>query len=203
MGDSNGPSAPGRISRERVPPEQRVTDGFPVLHYGPVLHVDQDQWRFRLHGLVAKEQEITWEEFQALPRAKVECDIHCVTHWSKLGTHWEGVLGKTVVKLARTDAAARFAIVQGYGGFDTNLRLGDLTADNVLFADTFEAQPITAEHGGPVRLVVPHLYFWKSAKWVSGVEFTAADRPGFWEKAGYHMRGDPWKEERYSGGQGG
>ncbi len=182
---------------ERIPPGQRVTSKFPVLHHGPVLHVDPDRWRFRLHGLVAKEQVLTWEEFQALPRTKVECDIHCVTHWSKLGTRWEGVLGKTVVKQARPEAAARFAIVQAYGGFETNLPLDDLVADDVLFADTYEGGPISAEHGGPVRLVVPHLYFWKSAKWVSGVEFTEADRPGFWEKAGYHMRGDPWKEERY------
>ncbi len=184
---------------ERVPPGQRVTGKFPVLHYGPVLDIDQDRWRFRLHGLIeAGENPVfTWEEFRALPRAAVECDIHCVTHWSKLGTHWEGVLGRTIVELARPTARARFAIVQAYGGFEANLSLDDLTADKVLFADTFEGEPISAEHGGPVRLVVPHLYFWKSAKWVNGVEFTDTDRPGFWEKAGYHMRGDPWKEERY------
>jgi len=121
-----------------------------------------------------------------------------VTHWSKLGTRWEGVLGKTVMDLARPAKDAAYAIVHAYGGFDTNLPLSDLAADNVLFADTYDGSDISVEHGGPVRLVVPHLYFWKSAKWVNGVEFTRVDRPGFWERAGYHMRGDPWKEERYS-----
>jgi len=185
------------VSHDRVPPGQTVTDQFPVLHYGPVLHIDRESWRFRLHGRVAKEKDLAWDDFRALPRTKMECDIHCVTYWSKLGTRWEGVAGSVVAKLARPHGDARFAIVQGYGGFETNLPLADLTAEGVLFADTFDGQDISAEHGGPVRLVVPHLYFWKSAKWVSGVEFTATERPGFWEKAGYHMHGDPWKEERY------
>lgn len=182
---------------DRVPPGQRVTGKFPVLHYGPVLYIDEERWQFRLHGLVAKERVFDWSEFEDLPHTKVECDIHCVTHWSKLDTHWEGVTGREIVRLARPAAEARYAIVQAFGGFETNLPLSDLEAEEVVFADLFEGEPITAEHGGPVRLVVPHLYFWKSAKWVSGVEFVAEDRPGFWEQAGYHMRGDPWKEERY------
>ncbi len=190
------PTVPDR--RDRVPPGQRVTERFPVLHHGPVLHLDRDRWRLLLYGLVGREVELRWEDFRALERVTVRCDIHCVTRWSKLDTEWAGVSGKTVADLAKPKPEARYVLLGAPGGWNTNLPLEDLVAENVLFADTYDGREITDEHGGPVRLVVPHLYFWKSAKWVTTVEFIEHDRPGFWERAGYHMRGDPWREERHA-----
>lgn len=183
---------------DRIPPGQKLTDRFPVLHYGPVPRISKSDFRLRLHGEVEQPSELTWEEFQRLPRVEVTCDIHCVTHWSKLDTVWAGVAGRTIVELARPKEGAGYAIVQAWGGFEANLKVEDLLQDDVLFADTYDGRELTADHGGPLRLVVPHLYFWKSAKWVTGVEFARHDRPGFWERHGYHLRGDPWKEERYS-----
>lgn len=182
----------------RVPPGQTLTEKWPVLHYGSVPRVDLGRWRFRVFGLVEEPVELTWEQFQTLPRTSVTRDIHCVTTWSRLDNTFEGVPFAEVLKLARPLPEARYAMVHAEYGFTTNVPLEDLDRDDVLFADKHDGKELTPEHGWPLRLVVPHLYFWKSAKWVRGIELMANDRPGFWERNGYHMRGDPWAEERYS-----
>jgi DMSO/TMAO reductase YedYZ molybdopterin-dependent catalytic subunit len=189
--------SPDTRRTQRIPPGQRQTNRFPVLHYGRVYQVAPEQWTFSIRGLVEQEITINYQQFTSLPRAQLLADIHCVTSWSKLDTHWAGVSTSTLRDLAVIRPEARFVIVYAMGGFTTNLTSDDFFAEDVLLADEYEGQPISAEHGGPVRLVVPRLYFWKSAKWVTGIEFTAEDRPGFWEIHGYHNRGDPWKEERY------
>ena len=183
---------------ERVPPGQAVTERWPVLHYGNIPHIDVSRWEFKIWGLVEKETRLSYEEFMALPRVEVLSDIHCVTGWSKLDNHWEGVSSGVIRDLAKVLPEAKFVIVQGAGDFTTNLTLDDFFEADVLFAVKHDGAVLTPEHGYPVRLVVPRLYFWKSAKWVVGVEFTAGDQPGFWESRGYHNRGDPWQEERYS-----
>lgn len=181
----------------RVPPNQSVTRLFPVLHYGPVPRIDLQRWRFRIFGLVSRPQELTWEQMLALDHKRVQADIHCVTGWSKLDTEWEGIDPAAVLRLAGPLPEAGYVMVHGMNEFTTNLPLADFVAEGSVFAYQFQGQPLAPEHGGPMRLVVPHLYFWKSAKWVTGIELLAADRPGFWEERGYHMRGDPWREERY------
>jgi DMSO/TMAO reductase YedYZ molybdopterin-dependent catalytic subunit len=184
----------------RIPPGQKLTDRFPVLHYGPVHRLDRKKWKFALSGLTADGQEhvLTWDEFQALPRVQVFSDIHCVTGWTKLDNTWDGVSARTVYELTGVRPEARFVLVHGAGGFTTNLPLDDFLQDDVLFATHHNGAELSPEHGYPVRLVVPRLYFWKSAKWATGVEYLAQDRPGFWEVNGYHNHGDPWKQERYS-----
>ncbi|MEM4188366.1 MAG: sulfite oxidase-like oxidoreductase [Candidatus Hadarchaeum sp.] len=184
--------------RDRVPPGQRLVDQWPVLHYGQVQRIDPAHWTFTVSGLVEKELRLSYQEFMSLPRVGVLSDIHCVTGWSRLDNLWEGVSTSQLKKLVRILPRAKFVIVQSAGGFTTNLQLSDFFEPDVLFAVKHDGKPLTPEHGYPVRLVVPRLYFWKSAKWVTGVEFTSEDRPGFWERHGYHNRGDPWKEERYS-----
>lgn len=159
--------------------------------------IDIKKWTFSISGLVDPQKKLTYEEFMKLPRVKVISDIHCVTGWSRLDNVWEGVSTQEIKKLTRILPAARFIMVHAAGGFTTNLSVEDFFAEDVLFAVTHNGQPLTAEHGYPVRLVVPRLYFWKSAKWVSGIEFMAEEKLGFWESYGYHRRGDPWKEERY------
>ena len=185
-------------AKERVPPHQRVTSKLPTLTYGPVPRIDLARWRFEVDGLVEEPLSFTWEEFTALPQVTLVSDIHCVTGWSLLDSAWEGVSSAELLERVRLKPEARYAMVQCYGNYTTNLSLADLLAENVLFAHKFAGQPLTPEHGWPLRLVVPHLYFWKSAKWVRGLTFVEHDRAGFWESAGYHIRGDPWKEERYS-----
>ena len=185
--------------RPRIPPGQRVVKEWPVLHAGEVPEIDLDRWEFRVFGLVERPLRLRWEQFQKLPRVQVCSDIHCVTRWSRLDNRWEGVPFKVIAELARPLPEARYVMVHAYHGFTANLPLEDAMRDDVLFADHHDGKPLTPEHGWPLRLVVPHLYFWKSAKWVSGVEFMAEDRPGFWEQLGYHMRGDPWREQRYWG----
>jgi len=180
-----------------IPPGQTVTRLFPVLHYGGVPRVDLGRWRFRIHGLVDAPREFTWEEFQALPRRTITVDIHCVTGWSKLGTNWEGVATRDVIKTVGLRPEATHVMVESLDGYTTNLSLDDFLAPTSLLAWAFDGGPLAPEHGGPLRLVVPHRYFWKSAKWVSGLRFMDHDEPGFWEERGYHMRGDPWREERY------
>jgi DMSO/TMAO reductase YedYZ molybdopterin-dependent catalytic subunit len=191
----------------RVPPGQRLTDRWPVLHYGPVPRFDPAKWSFRIWGLVNPERALSYAEFTALPRVKVFSDIHCVTTWSRLDNLWEGVSTSAIKDRITLLPEARFVIVHAAGGFTTNLTVEDFFQPDVLFAMQHDPRPsateyhlqaITAEHGGPVRLVVPQLYFWKSAKWVTGIQFTAKDMPGFWESRGYHNHGDPWTEERYS-----
>jgi DMSO/TMAO reductase YedYZ molybdopterin-dependent catalytic subunit len=183
---------------ERTPPGQILTGNWPVLHYGNVPRVDLAAWRFRIFGLVENAVELTHQEFQNLPRTKVGCDIHCVTHWSRLDNEFEGVLFKDVLKLVQVKPEAQYVLFHAEGGWSTNVPLADLLRDNVLFAWRWNGQDLSPEHGWPMRTVVPHLYFWKSAKWVKGMEFLAEDRPGFWERNGYHMYGDPFREQRYS-----
>jgi DMSO/TMAO reductase YedYZ molybdopterin-dependent catalytic subunit len=190
--------SPDTERRERVPPGQKPTEGWPALHYGNVPKIDTSRWTFTIAGLVEKERKLSYAEFTSLPTVKVFSDIHCVTGWSKLDNLWEGVSARSIRELVKILTEARFVTVRSEGGFTTNLALDDFFQPDVLFAFKHNNQPLTPQHGYPVRLVVPRLYFWKSAKWVIGVEFTAEDRPGFWETHGYHNHGDPWKEERYS-----
>jgi DMSO/TMAO reductase YedYZ molybdopterin-dependent catalytic subunit len=181
----------------RVPPGQILTEKFPVLHHGEVPKIDVSKWTFRIWGLVEKERKLSYEEFLSLPRVTVLSDVHCVTGWSKLDNTWEGVSTQVVKGLVKILSEAKFVIVHCHSGFTTNLTLDDFFESDVLFAVKHSGEPLTPEHGFPLRLVVPRLYFWKSAKWVEGLEFTAKDRRGFWESRGYHNHGDPWKEERY------
>ena len=188
--------ARSRPQGDRLPPGQRLTAKFPVLHAGGVPHVDPGAWRFVGRGLVEQPLELTLDEFEALPARDMTADIHCVTGWSKFDTAWRGVTGSEIVRRCRPTAEARYVLVHA-PEWSTNLPLADLDRDDVLFAWEYDGRPLEAAHGGPLRLVVPHLYFWKSAKWVTGLEFLADNRPGYWERGGYHMRGDPWKEQRY------
>jgi DMSO/TMAO reductase YedYZ molybdopterin-dependent catalytic subunit len=181
-----------------VPPGQRLTNKFPVLHYGSVPMIKKAEWKFSITGLVEKERTMGFDEFDALPKIKVVSDIHCVTHWSKLDVTWEGVSTQVIHDLVKIKPAAKFVMVHAAQDFATNLSLDDFFEDDVVFAIKYNNGPLTPEHGYPVRLVVPKLYFWKSAKWVTGLEFIEHDRLGFWESHGYHAHGDPWKEERYS-----
>ena len=190
--------SPDTKRKNRVPPGQRLTDKFPVLHYGVVPEIDITIWTFSISGLVEDERVLSYNEFKKLPRIKVISDIHCVTGWSKLNTRWEGVRTRVIKELVNILPEAKYVIVHAEAGFTTNLRLNDFFKQDVIFATTFDDNILTPEHGFPVRLVVPRLYFWKSAKWVTGVEFTEDERLGFWETNGYHAHGDPWKEERYS-----
>jgi len=192
--------SPDTERENRVPPGQRSTEKWPILHYGAVSHVDLTTWTFTISGLVKEQRKLSYGEFTSLPQVKVISDVHCVTGWSKLDNLWEGVSTGVVRELVDILPEARFVMVHAAAGFTTNLSLADFFESDVLFALKHNGEPLTREHGYPVRLVVPRLYFWKSAKWVTGVEFMARDKPGFWESAGYHNRGDPWKEERYSFG---
>jgi len=183
--------------RPRLPPGQIVTRKWPVLHYGTVPMVDLARWQFALGGLVARPFTLTWDELQALPRRETVCDIHCVTRWSRYDNVFEGVPVQLLLARAGVQSDARYALVHAEQGFTTNLPLADLDRPENLLALRHGGEPLTPEHGGPVRLLVPHLYLWKSAKWVTGIELLAEDEPGFWERNGYHARGDPWEEERY------
>ena len=182
----------------RLPPGQIVTRKWPVLHFGTVPQVDLAAWRFEVKGGVEQPYSIGWEELQTLPVQETLCDIHCVTRWSRYDNVFQGVSVAALVARARPLPLARYALVHAEHGFTTNLPLADLVQPANLLAIAHNGEPLPAEHGGPVRLLVPHLYFWKSAKWVRGFELLEEDYPGFWEQNGYHMRGDPWKEERHS-----
>jgi DMSO/TMAO reductase YedYZ molybdopterin-dependent catalytic subunit len=183
--------------RNRLPPGQIVTQKWPVLHYGTVPIVDTATWRFTINGAVESPLSIGWHELLALPRQETLCDIHCVTRWSRFDNVFEGVPVTPLIERARPTKEAGFVLVHAEHGFTTNLPLDDLRRPGNLLAVRHNGQDLDAEHGGPVRLLVPHLYFWKSAKWVRGFEFLEEDYPGFWEQNGYHMRGEPWTEERY------
>jgi DMSO/TMAO reductase YedYZ molybdopterin-dependent catalytic subunit len=180
-----------------VPPGQYVTDDFPVLSAGPTPRTRLEEWDFTIVGEVDTLHRWTWKEFRALPSETVSVDIHCVTKWSKLDTLWEGVSIDTL--LGGVDTSAEYAVVFCDGGYTTNVPLEDLTGGKAWVAFAYDGEPLDLEHGGPARLLVPHLYFWKSAKWVRGLRLAAADEPGFWESNGYHLYGDPWKEQRYWG----
>ena len=184
---------------DRLPPGQILTKKWPVLHYGLVPPVDTARWTFEVSGLVERPFTITWDELLALPRATVRCDIHCVTTWSRFDNTFEGVAVRVLLERAGVSPAARFCLVHAEQDFTTNLPLVDLDRPDNLIALKHDGDWLTPEHGGPARLLVPHLYFWKSAKWVRGFELLEQDIPGFWEQNGYHMRGDPWTEERYGG----
>ena len=188
---------PGEI-QERTPPGQFVTEKFPVLTVGAMPRIDLKVWRFQVFGLVEREFELTWDEFVALPETTVTADFHCVTQWSRLDNTWQGVAFDEVMKLIRPLAEARYVMAHCYGGYTANLPLSTLMDSDVLFAYGHDGAPLHPDHGGPLRLVVPKRYGWKSAKWVRGLEFLAENRPGFWEVRGYHMRGDPWMEERFT-----
>jgi DMSO/TMAO reductase YedYZ molybdopterin-dependent catalytic subunit len=196
MAGSEGIISPDTRRENRVPPGQHLVKDWPVLHYGSVPRIDTAKWTFTISGLVDKEKRLSYEEFDALQKVKVFSDIHCVTTWSLLDNTWEGPGTITIMGLVKVKPEAKFVIVHGAGGFTTNLPLADFLAEDALFTFSHDGKPLSAEHGGPVRLVVPQLYFWKSAKWVTGIEFTEKDHPGFWERAGYHNHGDPWTEER-------
>jgi DMSO/TMAO reductase YedYZ molybdopterin-dependent catalytic subunit len=181
----------------RLPPGQYLTDGFPVLSAGPTPHRPLDDWTF---SIVAGEEQLatwTWDEFRSLPVETVTRDIHCVTRWSKFDTTWQGVSVDTLLEAAEADAP--FVIAFSDGGYTTNLPVEDVTDGKAWIAFAYEDEPLDPEHGGPARLLVPHLYFWKSAKWVRGLALREENEPGFWETYGYHMYGDPWREQRYSG----
>jgi DMSO/TMAO reductase YedYZ molybdopterin-dependent catalytic subunit len=183
----------------RIPPGQSQTKQWPVLHDGDVPQVDLRTWNFRIFGLVENEWHCNWDEFRTLPRVDVECDIHCVTRWSRLNNLFSGPSTRTILEKVRPKPAATHALIHCEQDFTTNLSLAEFLADDCLFALEHDGKPITPDHGFPVRLVVPRLYFWKSAKWVRGIELLDHDTPGFWEQNGYHMHGDPWTEERHSG----
>jgi DMSO/TMAO reductase YedYZ molybdopterin-dependent catalytic subunit len=183
----------------RLPPGQSLTLKWPVLHYGSVPLFDPAKWDFKISGLLEEAKRLAWDEFRALPQTEVTSDFHCVTRWSRMDNCWKGVLFAEVLKLVKAKQGAEFVLVQAEEGYTANMPLADLLRPNVLFAFEHDGAPLPAEHGGPVRLVVPHLYAWKSVKWVRGFLLLDRDRLGFWERKGYHAYGDPWKEQRYSG----
>ena len=182
-----------------VPPGQYVTEKFPVLTFGPTPEIDLKTWRFRVFGLVEEEVTLDWDQLMSLDKTTVDAAFHCVTQWSRLENTWEGVASTEVTKLARPKPEARYVMAHCYGGYTTNLPLDVLLDDDVLLAYRHDGEPLSPEHGGPLRLVVPKRYGWKSAKWVNGLEFMARDAPGFWEARGYNMNADPSKEERFWG----
>ena len=181
----------------RLPPGQYLTDKWPVLHAGSVPSTDLHTWTFRVWGEVEEPVTLTWEEFDALPRTEHVQDIHCVTRWSRFDTSFRGVHWRDLAPLVRPKPSARFAIAHAEQGFTANVPFASLMDDHALLATEANGEPLTAEHGWPLRLVIPGKYFWKSAKWLRGLELTASDRPGFWEGYGYHNDADPWQEERY------
>jgi DMSO/TMAO reductase YedYZ molybdopterin-dependent catalytic subunit len=185
------------VDPSRIPPGQYPENGFPVLTYGPTPRIEPYRWSFGLSGLVEPEVSWSWDEFNALPQETVTVDIHCVTKWTKLDTTWTGVSLDTL--LERVSPNAEYVTAWSEGGYTTNLPLADLRFGKAWVVHTFDGRPLDPKHGGPARLLVPHLYFWKSAKWVRGLRFTAENEPGFWEVNGYHDYGDPWKEQRYQG----
>jgi DMSO/TMAO reductase YedYZ molybdopterin-dependent catalytic subunit len=186
-------------SPDRLPPGQYFTDRFPVLHVGDVPATDLSTWDLRLFGALAQERRLTWDELRALPETGVECDIHCVTKWTKLDTHWTGVRFRDVMALVDVDSAADTVIAHAEGDYTANVPLAVLLDDDVLLAWGYDDADLGADHGGPLRLLVPKRYFWKSAKWLRGLEWRIGDEPGFWERNGYHNEAEPFLEQRYWG----
>ena len=185
--------------KSRTPPGQTLTKKWPVLHYGNVPDIDPSdpRWRLRVFGLVENEFELSFAELLALPQIDVVCDMHCVTHWSRLDNTFTGVPTKLLIERAKPNPEARFVMCHAENGFTTNVSLADFTKDDCILAHQWEGESLAPDHGYPLRGLVPQLYLWKSAKWIRAIELRATDAPGFWEQNGYHMRGDPWKEERF------
>ncbi len=194
----SGRQQPPDIS-SRVPPGQALTDDFPVLSAGPTPKVPLDTWKFTLKVGPRPVKTWTWEEFNALPQTKMTRDIHCVTTWSKLDTPWQGVMIDDLLGDANIEPPTGFTLAHSFDGYTTNVPTADLVGGKSMVATHFGGKPLAPEHGGPARLLVPHLYFWKSAKWVNALQFTERDELGFWELRGYHTYGDPWREQRYTG----
>ena len=188
--------APDRA--ERIPPGQYETSDFPVLSAGPTPRVSIEEWSFTLRVGPKPVKRWTWAEFNALPRTQVTRDIHCVTQWSKLDTRWEGVLVDDVFAAAGVEPPTPWLLAHSFDGYSTNVPVQDVTGGKGMIALKYDGAPLEPDHGGPARLLVPHLYFWKSAKWLSGLQFTERDEAGFWELRGYHMYGDPWREQRFT-----
>lgn len=180
----------------KVPAGQHVTERFPVLTYGPTPRINAADLELRIFGL-AQETILTWDDLMALTQTTMTRDFHCVTHWSKLDVSWTGILTSNLLETLAVQPQATHVMLHSYGGYTTNLALSNFAAEGCMLAHLLEGEPIPVDHGGPLRAIIPHLYAWKSAKWLSGLEFMAQDKPGFWERNGYHMRGDPFKEERY------
>lgn len=181
----------------RLPPGQSLTLKWPILHEGSVPRFDPAGWDLRTFGLVKRAVKLSWEEFNCLPRINTTSDFHCVTRWSRFDNHWQGVAFREIMNLAEPQPEAKFVLVRAEQGYTANVPLADLDRDKVLLATHHDGKPLEPDHGYPLRLIVPHLYGWKSVKWVRGLEFFESDAPGFWEQNGYHMRGDPWKEQRF------
>ncbi|QLY33464.1 sulfite oxidase-like oxidoreductase [Nocardia huaxiensis] len=186
-----------RQTGDRVPPGQYLVDDFPVLSAGPTPHIGIDRWQFSITNETGRQYSWSWPQFMSLPQQRPHTDIHCVTRWSKLDTDWQGVSLDTLLENIETQA--EYASVSSYGGYTTNLPLDELVDGKAWLVHTFDGEDLSPEHGGPVRLLVPHLYLWKSAKWVKGIRLLDQDEPGFWESGGYHSLGDPWREQRYQG----
>jgi DMSO/TMAO reductase YedYZ molybdopterin-dependent catalytic subunit len=184
---------------ERLPPGQYLEQDFPVLSAGPTPHVSTDDWTFTLKSGPRRIARWTWTEFNKLPQSKMTRDIHCVTKWTKLDTGWEGVLVDDIFAAAGIEPPTDYILAHSFDDYTTNVPVADLTGGKAMVALRYDGEPLDPEHGGPARLLVPHLYFWKSAKWVKALQFTQKDEAGFWELRGYHMYGDPWREQRFTG----
>ena len=198
---SEGKFLTGHVARpetERLPPGQHLVRDWPVLDLGQQPNVSLERWKLAIGGLVDRPVTLDWAAFMALPQTDLRSDIHCVTTWSRYDNDWRGVATRDLLDLVQPKDEAAYLMLHGSDGYTTNVPLADFAAPNAILAYGWQGKPLAREHGGPVRLIVPHLYFWKSAKWLSGIDFLPADKPGFWEVNGYHMRGDPWAEERYS-----
>jgi DMSO/TMAO reductase YedYZ molybdopterin-dependent catalytic subunit len=191
----------GKVTRpedQRLPPGQHLTKDWPVLDLGVMPPVSRERWRLDVYGAIENPAFWTFAEFAAQKQSQFTSDIHCVTTWSRYDNEWEGLATRELLAACQPREDARFVVLHSSDGYTTNLALEDFAAEDALLAHSWSGQPLTEEHGGPVRLVVPHLYFWKSAKWLQAIEFLTEDAPGFWEVRGYHNRGDPWAEQRYS-----
>ena len=200
FGDDGGRREKEKKARAegRLPPGQSLTVKWPVLHYGNIPRFDPARWDFQINGLVEEPLRLKWQEFRALPQVEVTSDFHCVTRWSRLDNRWKGVRFIDVLERVKLKPGAAFAVVMAEEDYTANVPLADLQRPEVLFAFDHDGEPLSAEHGGPLRLIVPHLYAWKSVKWVRGFTLLDHDQLGFWERNGYHEYGDPWKEQRYS-----
>jgi DMSO/TMAO reductase YedYZ molybdopterin-dependent catalytic subunit len=186
------------FGKPKLPPGQIATAKFPILTHGETPNIKIEDWRFRVFGLIENDIEWTWDEFMQFPQTTINADFHCVTTWSRFNDNWKGVLFKDLLKLIPLKPEAKFVMQHAYGSYTTNLSLQVMLEEDVIFAHTFNGEPLHVRHGGPMRVFTPRRYAWKGAKWIHALEFLAEDKPGFWEENGYSMTADPWREERYS-----